>query len=64
MTDDLIVALKDPSQYVRVATATALGGIGPEAEPARAALSLLVNDPVADVRDAAEQALDKIGQKP
>jgi HEAT repeat protein len=59
---EMIRALSDESLIVRAAAAEVLAQCGREAEPARDKLErLLVEDPEAYVREAAEQALYEIG---
>jgi len=58
----LTQALESESQTVRLEAAIALGDIGDRAEAAVPALELLAeDDPVRDIREAARQALRKIG---
>jgi hypothetical protein len=52
--------LRDKGPYIRRAAASALGGFGPQARPAEAALKKLLEDEDAEVRTAAAEALKKI----
>lgn len=55
-------ALESESQTLRIEAAIALGDLGPKAVAARSALELVAeDDPIADIRAAARQALAKIG---
>jgi HEAT repeat protein len=56
----LIAALSDKGSSVRRAAARALGELGPDAIAAENALVETVNDPKAEVRDAAAKALRQI----
>jgi HEAT repeat protein len=58
----LAKGLESESQTVRLEAAVALGDLGPNAAAAAAALELVAeDDPIADIRAAARQALAKIG---
>ena len=58
----LAKGLESESQTVQLEAAVALGDLGPNAAAAAAALELVAeDDPIADIRAAARQALAKIG---
>jgi hypothetical protein len=56
----LVKALADPDRAVRSSAAEALGALGPEAKSAADALEKAKQDQDEDVRDNAEEALDKV----
>jgi HEAT repeat protein len=58
---DLVAHLEDGRDVVRANTATALGALGPAAAGAAGALGVRLRDDAARVRQAAAQALDKLG---
>lgn len=60
---DLAEALRDREPVVRYGAAKALGGMGNEARYSAGALMNALNDPQANVREAAFQALAQIGDR-